>query len=79
MIATAESVTSSQDSLPVCLKPFENPYRLVSLLNIVKEVQAHKILYVSRMLFNLAGIFPPVGHPLRDSSFKIWLVRGICG
>lgn len=50
--ATAESVISTQDALPVCLCPrLENPYRLVSLLWIMNRFRVHDFSLLLEKLF----------------------------
>ena len=54
---SAIACEASQDALPVCLwRSTENPYRLVSLLDIMKGFAARDLLFTARELRNTAGL-----------------------
>lgn len=63
MTATAIEVNPERASLPVCL--FENPYRLVSLLELMRIAQIAKVVGELRTLWtssNLASSLDPLGR-----------------
>jgi hypothetical protein len=58
ILAAIEETIDSSDSVPVCLAWRENPYRLVSLWEIVKPFPAHLFLTEVRMLESTLGTSP---------------------
>ena len=73
-LATEEAVSSSQNTLPVCLWK-ENPYRLVSLLEIVKKFSAALFSSLAANLgilsVTLTGDARPVSDAEKVSSVRI--------
>jgi hypothetical protein len=66
-MATAHVQAEPAEKGRACLRA-ENPYRLVSLVEIVKAIKPELLMANSRSLWIRAGIMPPPGHELHDSA-----------
>lgn len=75
-----------EGTAPVCLCPWlENPYRLVSLLELMKAFNVRDLLFLARGLQNQASIIfeSPQGPEYRFASVdsfrtKLWAFRELC-